>query len=334
MKSALKGKTVLFLILIDFPFVVSNIFWYLYFPTKNTLLLIVSLFISFLFSYFIYKLLINYQNTKERENEDLKVDYVSMAAHELRTPITVIHGYSKLLNEEAGKKFNNEEEGFLERIINSAANLSTLVDNLLNVSRIEKGTLQLDFRVTQLEDLIKETIVNLTELAKTKNQDLSFTSPPNKLSPVLIDKFKIGEVITNLIANAINYTPEGGKITVLIKQENHQIITSVSDTGIGISKEDSSKLFTKFFRAGGKLSTVSKGTGLGLFITKEIVNKHHGKVWVESEIGKGSTFYFSLPVATDTDIKNAQNENAIVPTKGFYINPLRNKKPLTSAMID
>ena len=125
-----------------------------------------------------------------------------------------------------------------------------------------------------------------------------FQPPAQVIPPVMADRLRITEVVTNLVANAINYTQPGGKINVTIERQGNEIITSVKDTGVGIPKEALPKLFTKFFRVTGKLTQGSKGTGLGLYISKAIVEMHKGRIWVDSEPGRGTTFSFSLPIVT------------------------------------
>jgi signal transduction histidine kinase len=129
---------------------------------------------------------------------------------------------------------------------------------------------------------------------------------PQDLPVVLADAFRIGQVLLNLIANALNYTKEGAVITVTAEKKDNMLQVSVNDTGQGIPKEAISKLFIKFFRVSGSLKQGSKGTGLGLFISKSIIEMHKGKIWVESELGKGTTFTFVLPIAKPEDITNYQ----------------------------
>jgi len=129
---------------------------------------------------------------------------------------------------------------------------------------------------------------------------------PHELPVVLADAFRVGQVLLNLIANALNYTKEGASITVTAEKKDNLLQVSVADTGQGIPKEAISKLFVKFFRVSGSLKQGSKGTGLGLFISKSIIEMHHGKIWVESELGKGTTFTFVLPIAKPEDITNFQ----------------------------
>lgn len=238
--------------------------------------------------------------TKLQELDDMKLDFVSMAAHELRTPLTAIRGYTSLLKDEYTEKLDDQGKMYMNRLLVSTKNLAGLIDNLLNVSRIERNTFKVELAPMDLVDIIKRTITNLTEQAQTRQQELLFTPPSEKLPPVLADKSRIEQVLTNLLANAISYTPEKGTIEVLIRQKGAFLETSVKDNGIGIPPEALPKLFTKFFRVTGILEQGSKGTGLGLFITKSIVELHKGEIHVESDQGKGSTFIFTLPLAEAT----------------------------------
>ncbi len=265
--------------------------------------------------------------SKEQELENMKIDFVSMAAHELRTPITAMRGYSKMLKDEIWENATEEQKEFMLRIINSSSNLSNLVDNLLNASRIEKGTLQLDKRPYNLLELAEIAIKDLEQVAKTKKQIITLVKPKEDLPLVLLDKFRIIEVFTNLVANAINYSPPEGKISISVEKQDNFILTKISDNGEGIPEAAISRLFSKFFRVGGKLEQGSKGTGLGLFITKSILDLHDGKIWVESTVGKGSTFFFKLPIASQKDIDNFKTSSkTTVSSKGFFVNPDRNKK--------
>lgn len=237
--------------------------------------------------------------SKEKDLEEMKLDFVSMAAHELRTPLTSIRGYLSVLQEEVGKTINAEQASFLDKAFISSTQLAALVENLLSVSRIEKGSLQIQAQTADWEKIIEEAYNNF--LPQAKERKLTFTNikPKEKLPLVLVDKFRISEVISNLIANAQNYTPAGGSVEVSTELKDNQVLTHVKDSGQGIPEAAISKLFTKFFRVSGVLEQGSKGTGLGLYISKSIVDMHKGRIWVESKIGQGSVFSFSVPVSPD-----------------------------------
>lgn len=260
--------------------------------------------------------------TKEQELEQMKLDFVSMAAHELRTPLTSIKGYTSLLYDEYFTKLDEAGQMYLNRLTISTKNLGGLIENLLNVSRIEKDTFKVELAPIQLGMVIADVIVNLEEQAHMKKQILSFHSPQNALPEVFADSARIMQVLTNLIANAINYTQEGGIIEVFMKQLPKYIEVSIKDNGQGIPKEALPKLFTKFFRVSGILEQGSKGTGLGLFITKSIVNMHHGDIIVESEEGKGATFRFTVPIASKEEVEenNIYKNKIGINKKGMIYN--------------
>jgi PAS domain S-box-containing protein len=233
--------------------------------------------------------------TDERELERMKIDFVSMAAHELRTPLTAIKGYISILNNELPQHITKEQTKFLNRTLVGADQLSYLIENLLNVSRIEQGALKIDAAPISLSKLIKTIALNLSGLANEKDIAIS-VSPTNLV--VMADQFRLSEVVTNLLSNAISYSPTGSKILIQAKTAGRgEAEVQVIDEGEGIPAEALPRMFTKFYRVSGKLSEGSKGTGLGLFISKAIIEAHRGKIWVESEQGKGTTFHFTLPLA-------------------------------------
>ena len=234
--------------------------------------------------------------TYEHELEQMKVDFVSMAAHELRTPLTSITGYLYFLQEELTPTLTPEQKTYLERVVISSKQLQTLIDNLLDVSKIEKGSLTLEIKKECWEDLLTEVVTNFKDYAAQKEIKLALNLPKQKLPYVLVDKFRISEVLANLLSNAVNFTSRGGKVSIKAGYKKGEVITEIEDTGTGIPEEALPKLFTKFYRVSGILSEGSKGTGLGLFISKAVVELHKGKIWVKSEFGKGSTFSFSLPI--------------------------------------
>ncbi len=234
--------------------------------------------------------------TKEQELENMKLDFVSMAAHELRTPLTSIKGYLSMLNETVGEKLNDEEKDFFTRVMLSSDQLSGHIENLLNVTKIERGVLQIEYSDVSLIDIVKQSVNNIQEVANQRQIKLSFLDPKEEYPRIRADAFKIGEVVTNLIANAINYNKPNGQVQVSLELGHSDVIVHVLDTGYGIPKAALGHLFTKFYRVGGPLVQGSRGTGLGLYICKSIIDRHNGQIWVESEEGKGSRFSFSLPM--------------------------------------
>lgn len=231
--------------------------------------------------------------------EEMKLDFVSMAAHELRTPLTAIRGYLSVFISESAGTFHGDQKMFLDRIGIATQQLLSLVENLLNVTRIERGVFTAALKPIPWLPIVQQAIEELSGRAKDKNIAIEYIPSHVDIPDVAADPLRITEVIDNLIANAISYTQVGGHIKVWIECDNQEVITHIQDNGEGIPKEALHKLFTKFFRVAGALAQGSKGTGLGLYISKAIVEMHHGRIWVESELGKGSTFSFSLPIASN-----------------------------------
>ncbi|KKS98149.1 MAG: multi-sensor signal transduction histidine kinase, two-component system, OmpR family, sensor histidine kinase VicK [Candidatus Gottesmanbacteria bacterium GW2011_GWA2_43_14] len=249
--------------------------------------------------------------TEELKLEEMKVDFVSMAAHELRTPLTSIRGYVQIISDEIAPQLSDEHKRYVERLVVSTRNLNSLIDNLLNVARIERDAFKVDVSPVDLSETISNTVSGFKEIAHTKNQTVEYLPLTTKFPHVLADSFRISQVLSNLLSNAVAYTQSGGTIKVKESIESNpdingksRLVVSIMDTGQGIPKEAIPKLFSKFYRVSGALEQGSKGTGLGLFISKSIIEMHHGNIWVRSELGKGSTFYFALPILTDDSIKH------------------------------
>jgi two-component system, OmpR family, phosphate regulon sensor histidine kinase PhoR len=243
--------------------------------------------------------------SQEQQLEEMKVDFVSMAAHELRTPLTAIRGYASLLQMHYSSHLENTAKELLTRLIVSTTNLANLIDNLLSVSRIERNSMIVDTKPIDLPIILNDIFESFKQQAQTKHQTYTL-SMPETLPKVMADPFRIGQVFINLIANAINYTPEAGAISINVQNKETYLEIAVQDSGEGIPPEALPRLFTKFFRVSGSLEQGSKGTGLGLYITKSIVEMHHGKIWAESTVNKGSIFTFTLPIATKEQIEQQQ----------------------------
>lgn len=242
-------------------------------------------------------ILILHDLSAEEELEQMKLDFVSMASHELKTPLTSIIGYLSVFLEESKNKLPKENLEFLDKAFVAAQQLQTLIQNLLNVNKIEREQLSVSPEPVNYFAILSKTIEDLKGQAAQKNITLTL-SANESLPKVLADPIRLGEVVTNLVYNAINYTNTGGKIEITVKASSAEVETVVSDTGIGIPAEAIPHLFSKFFRVSNQLQKASKGTGLGLYIAKSIIEKLNGKIWVQSEVGKGSRFSFTLPIAS------------------------------------
>lgn len=231
-------------------------------------------------------------NTRLKEVSELKDEFVSLASHELRTPMTAVAGtISTILDGFAGKVSNDAKE-FLQESKNEIDRLLRMVNNLLNISRIESGRMKYSIEKFEAGPIIKMALNNLKPLALERKLDLT----PPKFDKLLLkaDKDKFEEVLTNLIGNSLKYT-KTGSVSLKIEKKGQEAVFAIVDTGIGISAENQKKLFRRFSRTS-KGEKQAKGTGLGLYICKTMLEGMDGKIWVESEVNKGSKFFFSLPL--------------------------------------
>jgi signal transduction histidine kinase len=234
-----------------------------------------------------------------------KSDFVSLVSHELKTPMTSIRGYADLLAKGVVGPINEVQANFLNTIRSNVGRMSTLVSDLTDVSRIEAGRLRLEFNGVLLPGVLQDVIISQHAQIDEKKQTL-LVNIPKDLPPVWGDQIRITQILTNLLNNANKYTLAGGNITISAelsarsgesKGLPEMVQVSVCDTGIGISPSDQHEIFQKFFRSGDQNVRESPGTGLGLNITRHLVEMQGGQIWFESESGKGTTFYFTIPVA-------------------------------------
>jgi PAS domain S-box-containing protein len=236
--------------------------------------------------------------TRTKLIERLKTEFVSVAAHQLRTPLSAIKWTLRMLLDGDIGKITKEQRDFLEKTYKSNERMIHLINDLLNVTRIEEGRFLYNVRVQDIIEVAEKVITPLKEVAERKNVKLVFETPSLGVPLTSFDAEKISLVIQNLVENAINYNRPGGEVKVSVNylREKKEIIFSVSDTGIGIPKEQQQRVFSRFFRATNAVRVDTEGTGLGLYIAKNIIKAHNGKIWFKSQEGKGSTFYFTLPV--------------------------------------
>jgi len=232
--------------------------------------------------------------TKLAELDRLKSEFVMTASHELRTPLTSIAMSIGLLMERAASKLTGDEQDLLQAAQEDAQRLRNLVNNLLDLSKIEAGRMEMEFEPVGVSLLASRAISTMAAQISEKGIVLSQHIPDN-LPAVKVDPNKITWVLTNLIANALRYTDEGGHIAVCTEKMSNFVGVSVADDGIGIPLEQQSKIFDKFVQV--KSDQTVGGSGLGLAICKEIIKAHGGAIWVESVPGEGSTFTFTIPIA-------------------------------------
>jgi two-component system phosphate regulon sensor histidine kinase PhoR len=234
--------------------------------------------------------------TELRRLERVRQDFVANVSHEFKTPLTAIQGFAETLLAGALDDPNNNRR-FLEIIRDHATRLARLTDDLLKLARIEVGKLEVEFSPLGLTELI-EGCAEVTLLKANRKQiTLDIRTTPG-LSPVRGDASLLREVLQNLLDNAIQYTPPGGRIQVSAAAGAREAVITVADTGIGIPLADQERIFERFYRVDAARSREAGGTGLGLSIAKHIVEAHGGRLWVESAVGHGSKFSFSIPLAT------------------------------------
>lgn len=234
--------------------------------------------------------------TNEREVERVKSQFVSTVSHELRTPLTSIKGYVELILEgEAGGLAPLQQE-FLEIVRHNANRLLLLINDLLDVSRIESGKLELRRAPLQLAPLVSAAVAILQPQLDAKRLQLSIELQ-QPLPPLLADEGRLAQILVNLLSNACKYTPAAGRITIIARAANDMLRIDVSDTGVGLTQAELQRLFTRFFRAENRATQEAGGAGLGLAITRSLVELHGGRIEVRSEPGVGSTFSVYLPLA-------------------------------------
>ncbi|MGD1996206.1 MAG: ATP-binding protein [Anaerolineae bacterium] len=235
-----------------------------------------------------------YENVR-RANQ-AKSEFVSLVAHELGTPMTSIRGYADLLEKKKVGSLTAQQARFVRAISYNAEQMRILVSDLQDISRIETGQLRLELEAVHVADALQNALLTTRAQIEARSQQLT-VDVPEHLPPTHADPARLAQVLINLLTNASKYTPEGGSLRVQARLADGYVHCSVSDTGIGISPEDQAQLFTKFFRSTDPTVREMGGTGLGLCIAKNLVELQGGKLDVESTLGKGSSFTFTVPVA-------------------------------------
>jgi signal transduction histidine kinase len=242
----------------------------------------------------------------ERANQS-KSEFVSFVAHELKNPLTSMRGFADLLISGAPGALNDFQKDFITRIRSGAERMTTLVSDLNDVTQLETNKMSIKLVPTDFREVIDETLRPFEKQLADKRQTLQLNIPDD-LPKVMADRDRMIQVLINLVSNAHKYTPEDGQIMIDCAVETHRrdskgrqmppvVHVSVRDTGIGMSPEDLKKLFTPYFRSDNPLTRLQPGTGLGLTLTRNLIVRHNGEIWVESELNVGTTFHFTLPVA-------------------------------------
>ncbi|MCC6602643.1 MAG: GAF domain-containing protein [Anaerolineae bacterium] len=225
-----------------------------------------------------------------------KSDFISLVAHELRVPMTSIKGYTDLMNAGLAGPLSDQQKQFLEVIRRNLTRMSSLISDLSDINHIESGRMKFDRKPFDLREVVADVADSLRERINTRQQSLHIDIE-DELPLVFADATRIGQVISNLMSNANKYTPEGGEIVVRAWPNGRSAYVSIQDNGLGISEEDQQKLFTQFFRAEDKAVREQPGWGLGLSIVRRMVEAQDGEITFESELGTGSTFTFTVPLA-------------------------------------
>jgi len=234
-----------------------------------------------------------HDRTREIELLRSKTEFITVASHQLRTPLTGIHWALEVLSKE---NFNTDIKDVVNKALDASVKLSRTVNDLLDVSKIEEGKFGYQFENINIVSFIEEIIEKTNDFAKQFNIKIYFQKPVEAIA-LSADPQKLSMVFSNLLDNAIKYNVQNGEVIIGLERVKDEpyVKISIKDTGIGIPAEQINKLFTKFFRAENVVKFSTEGTGLGLYIVKNIIKRHGGEIWVESEINRGSTFYFTLP---------------------------------------
>lgn len=231
--------------------------------------------------------------TRFKELDALKSEFVSTVSHDLRSPLTLMHGYSTML--EMVGELNEQQTGYVRKIVNAVESMSRLVNNLLDLGRIEAGV-DLQLEMVLVHDIVERVTGALQLQATQKRIQLTTDIPVQTIPLIDADPALLQQALHNLVDNAIKYTDAGGKVNVSVSVREEGMVFQVSDTGIGVAPVDQARLFEKFYRGAQRDAKKQHGTGLGLAIVKSIAERHGGRVWMESQLGKGSTFYLLIPL--------------------------------------
>ncbi len=238
--------------------------------------------------------------TEERKLQKLKEHFLHVASHELRTPMTVINGYIDLMLKGHAGELSDVQRDYLQKITNNTKHLLEFIDATIDINSLESGTMNLKLSPQPLDVPVRRAVENIKSLYDQEGLSLTCDVRPDV---VMIESGQVERIITNLLSNSLKFTKPDGQVTVnSVDSSPTEAVIAISDTGIGISKEDQQLLFQKYAQIGSEWTNKMLGTGLGLTISKDLVEKMKGRIWVESELGKGATFYVALPRAEQNKV--------------------------------
>lgn len=233
--------------------------------------------------------------TLEQEVDRMKSEFISLASHQLRTPLSAIKTYTHMLYDGYMGDLNEAQKKSLHTIISASDRMNELISTLLNITRMESGTIAITPKLLQLDQIVEEVLKELSLIATDKSIKLSLRTTPKAGISLRTDALILKEVLINLVANALKYTPEGGRIVIKMRARKSDVLIAVEDNGWGIPKYSQDQVFSKFFRAQNIVQRETSGTGLGLYLVKGLLDALGGEIWFVSQEGKGTIFSFTLP---------------------------------------
>ncbi len=241
-----------------------------------------------------YQDILEDQKAKLEHANNLKSEFLAHVSHELRTPLTAIVGFSDLLRDDDSGPLNDRQQDYVAFIVEAGQHLLGLINDLLDLSKIEAGMMELNRGPVDLSDAVRNALSVISGQAQKKALQLMIEVPPD-MAPITADVRKVKQILYNLLSNAMKYTPAEGRIRLVVQDDKDEVRVEVCDTGPGITRDDQKRLFKPFTQLKNTSTEAYEGTGLGLALTKQLVELHEGRVWLQSCVGKGSTFGFSLP---------------------------------------
>ena len=233
--------------------------------------------------------------TFEQEVDRMKSEFISLASHQLRTPLSAIKTYAHMLFDGYMGKLSSSQKQTMSSIISATDRMNELISTLLNITRIESGTIEVNPKSLHIDRLAEEVVKELDLMASGKSIELTTSISGTASTNLKTDALIVKEVMVNLVSNAIKYTPDGGKVSLVVRPRRADIVVEVRDSGWGIPKYSQDQIFSKFFRAHNIVRRETTGTGLGLYLVKGLLDAIGGKIWFVSDEEKGTTFFFSLP---------------------------------------